>query len=214
VERKMQKKAHKLSVLVPAITGLALFASGSALAEGGGGHGGGHGEPHVANWFKLGSEHAEAPALGWLTVTFVIFVAIIVRSVRRPLNNFLEARAEDVKTALAEAKQAKEDAEAKAREYEDRLAKLDSEIASLKDEFRSRGEAEMKRLEAAGQKAAERVLRDAEDTVAAEFEKAQQALKLEASKIALELAEDRIRGALGDKDHARLETDFIQDVAQ
>lgn len=188
-----------------------LLAPVSALAE----TGGGHHEPHVANWWgALSEQNADAPALGWMIVTFLVFVAILVASVRRPLGSYLAARSDEVKKALEEAKQARADAEARAREYEERLANLDSEIESLKQDFRSRGDAEVRRLEQAGKAAADRVVKDAEDTIAAEYDRAQHALKQEAAKLSLELAEETLRGVIGSEDHQRLEKAFLADVAQ
>ena len=69
-------------------------------------------------------------------------------------------------------------------------------------------------MEEAGQAAAERILKDAEDTISAEFDKAQTALKLEASRLALTVAEEMIRSNIANDDHARLEQGFIADVAQ
>ena len=39
-------------------------------------HGVEHGdiEPHVANWWGIGAKYAETPALGLLSITFLVFV--------------------------------------------------------------------------------------------------------------------------------------------
>lgn len=194
------------------VAATSLLAPGAASAASGGDD---HHAPHVENWWGALSEtNAEAPALGWMIVTFATFLAILYASVRRPLGTYLAARSDEVKKALEEAKQARAEAEAKAREYEERLANLDSEIDALKQDFRSRGEAEMRRLEQAGKHAAERIAKDAEDTIAAELDRAQQALKQEAAKVALELAEETVRGVIKTDDHKRLEQAFLADVAQ
>lgn len=186
----------------------ALVAPDLAFAAGGEGH-----EPHVANWWGLGKEHQEAPALGWLSITFLIFVGAVFKWAKKPLQTFLESRSSEVRQALEEATRAKVEAEARAAEYEERLRKLDEEIAALKDEFRGRGEAEAERIEAAARSAAERINKDTEDTIAAEYEKAREALKAEGARLALELAEDRIRGAVDKGDHERLYQSFIQDLS-
>lgn len=184
----------------------------SALAAGGEG---GHHAPHVENWWGALSEtNAEAPALGWMIVTFLTFVAIVWASIRRPLGSYIATRSDEVRNALEEAKQARAEAEAKAREYEERLANLDSEIEALKQDFRSRGDAEVRRLEQAGKSAAERIVKDAEDTIAAEMDRAQHALKQEAAKLSLEMAEETLRGVIQPQDHQRLEKAFLADVAQ
>jgi F-type H+-transporting ATPase subunit b len=133
--------------------------------------------------------------------------------VKRPLTGHLENRSDEVKKALEEAAKAKAEAEAAAREYEDRLSKLDGEIDALKADFKSRGEAELKRFEEAGKAQAARILKDAEDTINAEVEKAQNELKAEASRLSIELAEERIAKALDNKDHDRLTKAFLDDIA-
>jgi F-type H+-transporting ATPase subunit b len=188
----------------------ALLALPAAAAGGGHGH-----EPHVQNWWDmLGAQNAQAPAIGWLSITFFIFCYIIYRGVKRPLTGYLEARSDEVKNALAEARAAREHAVARAREYEDRLAHLDGEIEALKAEFRTQGEAEVRRLEQAGKMASQRIQKDAEDTIGAELERAQQALKAEAAKIALDLAETNIKKGLVPGDLSRLEKSFLEDLAQ
>lgn len=181
-----------------------------AFAAGGGE---GHHEPHVANWWGLGKEYQDAPALGWVTLTWLIFVGLLYRFVKRPLKEYLEARSDGVRRALEEAQSARAEAEARAAEAEERLRRLDDEIAALKDEFRRRGEAEAQRLEALGKQTAERIAKDTEETIAAEYERAETALKAEAARLALEIAEERIRGAISPDDHKRLHKGFVQDVS-
>lgn len=203
----MMKRFHSPAALL-AYVATALFVLPAAAAEGAHGH-----EPHVQNWWDmLGEQNAEAPAIGWLSITFFLFLFIVWRGVRRPLTSYLEARSDEVKNALEEARIAQAEAEARAQEYEDRLARLDDEIDAMKAEFKSQGEAEVKRLEQAGKHAAARIQKDAEDTIAAEYERAQQALKAEAAKIALDLAERDIRAGISAGDLGRLEQTFLDDM--
>lgn len=182
---------------------VALLASARALAEAAG-HGGAHGEPHVANWWHVGAEHADAPALGLLVITFVIFVVGLVVLVRPKLAVYLETRSDDVRKAIEEARRARDAAEARAREAEQKLANLASEMQRLKGDFEAQGRAELERVEAMAQDAAARIARDAQDTIEAERARAQLALQAEAARLALELAEEKIRGALSPEDDARL----------
>ncbi|MCP4504024.1 MAG: ATP synthase F0 subunit B [Deltaproteobacteria bacterium] len=188
---------------------VAFLQAGGAMAQDA--H---HAAPHVANWWGMGAEHSSAPALGWLSITFFIFVAFMGWRIWRPLNVYLENRSDGLKDALEEARRAKEEAEAKAKDAEARLAKLEGEMGSLKAEFESQGKAESERLAEAGKITGARLAQDAEDTIAAEIQKATEALKQEASKIALQLAEERIRAAVNDDDEGRLRQNFLADVAQ
>lgn len=193
-----------------AASALAASWSTAAFAEGGGhGGAGGHGEPHVANWWHVGAEYANTPALGLLIITFTIFVGALVMLVRPKLAVYLENRSDDVKRAIDEAKRARDAAEARAREAEQKLANLESEMQRLKADFEAQGKAELERIEKLAHDAAARIARDAEDTINAERERAQLALRAEAARLALELAEETIRGALTPEDDARLQRSLV-----
>lgn len=213
---------HRLTWWLPrprhaAAAALAVVVPTLALASGGGEetaeHGGHHG-PHVANWFSVDpAVNAHAPALFWMMFTFAVFLFILKRFAGGPFANFLQMRHQTVKNAIEEARKAKAEAEAKEREYAEKLARLDDEVGKLKAEFEARGKAEIDRLEAAGKVASQRILKDAEATIQAELQQAETALKTEAARLALELAEEKIRGGIGDADEARLRKEFLDGLA-
>lgn len=167
-------------------------------------------EPHVANWWHVGPEWAESPALGMLSITFVIFVAILVAVLRPRISLMLQGRAHDVKKAIEEATRAKEAAQLREREANAKLAALGDEMKKLRADFESQGKAELERLEKMAQDAAVRIAKDAEDTITAESERARTSLRAEAAKLALELAEERIKGALTSADDARLQKALVE----
>lgn len=201
----MRRLLARLFVIVPVITGATV-----ALAEGAA-HGGEH-HAEVKNWWGIGSEYAESPALGLLSITFVAFLAVLVIALKKPLAIYLENRADTVRKAIEEAKRAKEAAEARAREAEAKLAALDGEVRRLKSDFEAQGKAEAERLEKLAQDAAARIAKDAEDTIAAEAQRAQLLLQQEAARLALELAEERIRGALTGDDEMRLQKSLMDEL--
>jgi F-type H+-transporting ATPase subunit b len=190
------------------LVGALLLAASAAFAAGGG-HGGGHGAPHVAHGWGRGQDYATAPARGWMLVTFFTVFGGLVFLLRKPLLVHLENRSDLVKKAIEEARRAKEAAEARAREAEQKLRELDGEITKLKAEFEAQGNAEAERMEKLAHDTAARIQKDAEDTIAAEQERARQVLRAEAARLALELAEERIKGALGAGDDARLQKALI-----
>lgn len=199
----------KLIPLVALISG--LVGATAALAEEAA-HGGGHGEPHVANWWGVGPEYANTPALGFVMITFALFVGGLVYFVRPRLIVLLENRADTVKKAIEEARIARGAAEARALEAEQKLANLEEEMKRLKADFEQQGKAEMERIEKTARETAARIAKDAEDTIAAEAERAQAQLRAEAARLALELAEEKIRAALGTDDDARLQKALIANL--
>lgn len=190
------------SMLLP----VAAFAAG-APADGA------HHAPHVANWWGLGEQYKETPALGWLTITFVIFATALILILKKPLNIHLENRSIAVKRAIEEARRAKDDAEARAKAAEAKLAALDSEVRKMKADFEAQGKSEAERLENVGRVTAARIQKDAEDTIAAEVDRAQQVLRAEAGRLALELAEERIKAVVTAEDDARLRTALVNHLS-
>jgi F-type H+-transporting ATPase subunit b len=188
--------------------GEAAAAHGEAAAAGG--H---HGAPHVSNWWGIGEQYANTPALGWLTITFLIFVGILVTFGRPAIKKHLETRADTVEKAIAEARRAREDAEKRAKDAEAKLAALSSEVEKMKAEFTAQGQLESERINVAAADMAKKIARDAEDTIGAETERAKEALRVEAAKLALQLAEERIKQLLTDADDGKLKTSLIQGLS-
>jgi F-type H+-transporting ATPase subunit b len=182
-----------------------VLSSSLAMAAGGGAA---HAEPHVEFW--KWSTHA--PPVGWLWVNFMVFAALVYRFVGKPLSNHLVQRHKAVRDAIAEAGRAREEAERKAREFEERVRRLDGEIEDIKAGFRQDGEAVRDRIVEAGKQSAERLIHDAKLTIRAEQIRAQEQLKREAARLALELAEKRVAERLVDDDHRRLREDFVREL--
>jgi len=188
---------------LPLVSAAAGLAESSTPHEGGGEH---HAE--IKNlWDPIG--HPEAPALGVLAITFLVFVGGVIFFVRPKLAVYLENRSDDVRKAIEEATRAKQAAEERARQAEAKLAALDDEVKRLKVEFEQQGKLELERLERAAHETAARIAKDAEDTIAAETARAQTTLRQEAAKLALEMAEERIRAALSNDDELKLRKSLV-----
>ena len=180
--------------------------------------GGGHGEPHVTNWFSLPglsiglNESIKAPALGWLFVSFLIYVSIIGYIMYKNLPGFLAHRSELIKRAIEEASQAKKEAEDNARIYEERMAKLDEEINQLREDFATQGKAEFDRIEKSAETAAAKMQKDTEATIDAELQKAVSELQSETARLAYGLATEQLKKSLTVADQTRLEDAFLEDL--
>jgi F-type H+-transporting ATPase subunit b len=189
----------------------ALLSASAALAAGGGG--GGHHEPHIANVWGLGEKYAETPALGWLSITFAIFAFGLVRLAGPAIKKHLVTRADAIEHAMAEAKKAKDEAERRAKDAEAKLAALEGEVARMQSDFEAQGKLEAERIQKAAEEMAKKIGRDAEDTIAAETQRAREQLRAEASSLALQLAEERIKKLLSAADDQKLTKTLITELS-
>lgn len=192
------------------VVSAALLSATSALAAGGGG---GHHEPHIANVWGLGEKYAETPALGWLSITFAIFAFGLVRIAGPAIKKHLVTRADAIEQAMAEAKKAKEDAERRAQDAEAKLAALEGEVARMQSDFEAQGKLEAERIQKAAADMAKKIAKDAEDTIGAETQRAREQLRAEASALALQLAEERIKKLLIAADDQKLTKTLITELS-
>lgn len=164
------------------------------------------------NWWDFGN--AEAPALGWYIITFVIFVALLIHFVRKPLKVYLEARALDIKNAIDEAKKAKEEANAKMAGYESRLAALDEEIKKLKSEFVTRGEQEKANFEKSAAHLAQQITKEAEENLVFEVRHALSVLKTNMADAVVAQAKAQLEASKDRATEAALRNVFNKGVSE
>ncbi|MBL4818164.1 MAG: ATP synthase F0 subunit B [Deltaproteobacteria bacterium] len=166
----------------------------------------------MLNWWGFGSAYQDNPAIGWMIITFVIFMALLLKAIKKPLANYLEARSEQIKNAIEEAKFAKEEAELKLRQYENRLLELDAELAKIKEDFRRQGEAEKARLKEEAKQIADQMLANTEETLKAEVSKAKHELKQEVAEHTLKAAQKRL--GVSESLEAQLCQNFVENTTE
>lgn len=187
-------------------TALLMMSSGTALASS-------HGPENAAiNWWGLGSQYADNPAVGWYTITFVLFVFGLIHYTRRPLGLYLEARSREISQAINEAKRAKEDALAQLAVSEQQLKDLDSEVAAMRGEFLAQGEAEKKRLARETAQLTARISAETAATIRAETTRMSAELRAELSSAIIERARQKISNGEPSMEDA-LRKDFVKDIA-
>lgn len=147
---------------------------------------------HGINWWHLGSEYKDAPALGWLSITFLVFVYCIIKAVKKPLSLYLETRSKDIKRAIEEGQKAKAQAQEQLANYEQKLASLSKEIERMKQQFLEQAEAEKKEKMRLAHEIEQRIVRDTEDTIRANYTRAKNRLAQEMIELALQHAQKHI----------------------
>jgi len=147
-------------------------------------------------------------------LNFGIVVAMLIYFLAKPLKKGLAGRREDIEKALAEAKQAKEKAEAKFAEYDRKLAKATEEIAEISATIRREGELEKQKIIENAKSIAVKIEQEAEKTAELEVAKARTALQREAVQLAVGVAEELLKKNFTKDDDARFIDEYMQKVGE
>lgn len=130
----------------------------------------------------------------WLCVllNFVVIAAVIVWAGRKYLPGMFRDRTAAIQKAMQEAQKASEEARRRLTEIETRLMKLDVEIGMMRDAAEKEAAGEEARIQEAAQDDARKIIRSAEQEIAAAAKAARRALTAYAADLAVGLAQNHI----------------------
>lgn len=186
----MRRYSHRLGSLVL----LAFFAAVPAMAQ----------------------ESSPSPAdstTGWVFrwINFAIVVALLVYGIRKATPHF-RARQELIGQKIAEGTRAREGAEQRRREVEEKMKGLGQEIERIRAEAKKGGAAEAIRLRAAAKEDAQKIERAAQAEITTAERAARLELKALAARMAVERAEVLLRDELTPKAEAALFSGFVGEL--
>lgn len=168
--------------------------------------------------FASGGGHADSGVLLkdflYRVLNFSLVVAILVYFLRKPIKKGLASRREEIEKALAAAKQAKEEAEAKFAEYDRKLAQATEDIAEISDAIRREGELEKQKIIENANQMAIKIKQEAEKAAEMEVAKARKELQREAAQLAVSLAEEQLKKNFTKDDDTRLIDEYMQKVGE
>jgi F-type H+-transporting ATPase subunit b len=161
------------------------------------------------------TEHA-APAtirdLGWPTLNFVLFVAVLVYYLRGPVVEYFRARTARLRQALAAGASARSEAESLRATLARELEALPALRARLRADLRATAERERETILTIARQAAERIRNDAKLVATHELEAGRDALRAEVIDEAVRQASALIQAALRADDHQRLVREFVREA--
>jgi F-type H+-transporting ATPase subunit b len=205
--------------------------AGQEEGEHGGGHAQGvhHPEPfNFADIHRYSEEKAReargekdahgnpiAPVVpyAYLLVNFAILAFIYYRAGKKPITDGLNERADEIAKELIEAKKIKDDAVARAKEYEERLASLESELDKIKGEIVKTGEADRERIVREAEEKAERMRRDAQFMLDQEMKQLRNDMLAYTVETATAAAEQVLKAKVGAPDQDRLADEFLKQLS-
>ncbi|MDR3556117.1 MAG: F0F1 ATP synthase subunit B [Syntrophobacteraceae bacterium] len=165
------------------------------------------------------SEAEAAQPINWLdfgerTVATTIVVVVLVKLLKKPIANFLNARREEIKRLLAELETKTAEAKAENERAQVKLATLEEETQKIFDELIAEGEAEKQKIIEAAHREAAYIQQQAEVAIEQEVQLARDRLKDEVADLSVAAAESIIQKKIRAEDQRRLIDEFMTKVVE
>jgi F-type H+-transporting ATPase subunit b len=201
---KRVSKILLLSFLVVLL--LAWISSATVTAQ--------HGEPTTAGESGKAAEHHGGSlwSLVFKWANFLILFGGLGWMLKAPLMNFLESRRQEITEGLVKATEARQQADKKMAEVEARLAHLDQEIRQLKEQALQQAEEERLRILEGAHQEAKKILEMASTEIEGLKKAARQELKSHVAQLAVQLAEARLKSAIGPAENQKIIDRFVHDL--
>lgn len=192
----MRRRIAGLTGILAAAAAMILFVAPEALAA-------------------TNPEEAANSTTGWVYrwLNFLIFAGIIVYFFWKKSPPFFRHRREEIGAAIAESTRAREEAERQQREAEAKLAKLDAEIAELRERSKHEIAAEIERIRALAREEAKRIEQAGHIEILVAEHSAQTELKAMAARLAIERAEALLRKQMTPQAESALFGGFLTELA-
>jgi F0F1-type ATP synthase membrane subunit b/b' len=155
-------------------------------------------EGESAPWWNIPSFEV------WRWLNLLIFVGVFIYILRRPVSEAMRARREGIRRDLMKAQEERNAALAKLTEVEARLAKLDAEVASVREQSEREAAEERERIRRATEEETQKLRVQAQREIESAGKAARQELREFAAEQSVRLAEEMIRRDIKPEDDARL----------
>jgi F-type H+-transporting ATPase subunit b len=145
----------------------------------------------------------------WTLTIFVIVVAVLGKFAWGPILKLLQDREAFIHTAVADAKRDREEAEARLKEYSDKLQAAHGEVAAMLQDARRDAERLREEMRGKAKGEAETIVRNAERQIQLETARAVQQIRHEAADLSVMIASKLIQRNLTKEDNERLIEDAL-----
>lgn len=144
---------------------------------------------------------------------FVIFLAYIFRN-KIKIGQVFDARAATIVKDLEQARRDKEQAEAQLAQVEERLNRLDQEIAQIRAETEREAEAEAERIRLAAAADAEKIRQMAHREIEGAMKAARMELRAFVAERSVEMAEAIIKRDIRPEDNHRMLSKYVDELRE
>ncbi len=154
------------------------------------------------------------PTWIWMVFNLCVVAFIFYRLLRKSAPSFFRNRAEEIQKALNKALREKEDALARLKEVEEKMAKLDDEVKAIEEEALATAEAEKERLAADAEVARERIRKEASEEIERRLQEARRDLRKYSAGLVEDAARELLAREIQDKDEERLIEGFFENLKE
>lgn len=162
-----------------------------------------------------GGSGGEKPSvLLWEVLNFIILAGFIGWAIVRQGGPFMAARSKGIAEGLAAGEKAKAEADARAAQVKAKLADLDKEIAAMRANAKEERERESDRIRRETQTEIARIHQHVEHEIESAGKQARVAVQRAAARLAIELAESKVRARMSPDVQASLLRGFVSDLSR
>jgi len=162
---------------------------------------------------KSAESHEEGNLEIWKWANFAILAAVLGWLIAKNAGPMLVARSAEIREGLAAGEKAKAEADARAAAVDARLAGLEKTVAEMNTEAAQEREREAARIRQETQNELARMKRHAEMEIDSAGKLARLEVKHHAAKLALDLAEQKVRARMSPASEKILLDRFVQELS-
>lgn len=140
----------------------------------------------------------------WKLVNLLLFIGLLYFILRRPVGDAMRTRREGIRRDLMRAQEERNAALAKLEEVEARLARLDTEVAGVREQAQKEAAEEHERIQRSAEDESRKLREQAQREIESAGKAARQELRRYAAEQSVQLAEEMIRRNIRPEDDARL----------
>lgn len=154
------------------------------------------------------------PSLIWTVLNFFILVGVLAWLASKYGGPALSSRSKEISEGLAAGKRAEAEAHKRAAEVQAKLANLEKEIAGLREEAKTERDREAERIKRDTQAEIARIHAQAEFEIESAGKRARAEVQRAAARLAIELAETKVRARMSPEVQASLVQGFVTDLSR
>jgi F-type H+-transporting ATPase subunit b len=159
-----------------------------------------------------GDDYYVAKDIFFHTFNILILVGLVVFFVRRPLSDFLSARALKIRTEIRDSQEERDQAIGRREDVAARLESIEGEIAGIAADAAADAKNQQEQLLLRAQKEAEHIAQRAERNIRDEVDRAKDTLRREAIELAVDLAKTKLTEKVSSDDQRRLARDILDAI--